>query len=292
MRFLSALLALLSLIACTSDTPLIEGPAKPMLWVVYDADTRIVIMGSVHQLPPDLDWLRGRVAMEAAGADELLLELAPDELTKGPALFASLSADETVPTLDRRFGAAKADQLRMIASDAGIDADDADTLESWALAIVIGQAAANAGGLSADHGVETRLIAAFRDRDAQIGGLETAAAQLALFDALPAPAQDRMVSAELDALAEARARARAMLSAWASGNKPALEGLIADAIAKTPEIAQPVIYARNRAWAANLAQRMARPGDVMLVVGAGHLVGPGSLIDELARRDLRAVRLQ
>lgn len=292
MRFAPALAALLALTVCTSDAPLVEGPAKPMLWVVNDEDTRIVIMGSVHQLPPDLDWLRGRVAMEAAAADELLLELAPDEVDKAPSLFASLSSDERVAPLERRFDRQRAERLRDAVAGAGFDGDDADRLESWALAIALGQVASNASGLSGDHGVETRLIAAFQQRGAPIAGLETAALQLGMFDALPASVQNRMVIAALDAMPDARNRARTMVTAWARGDKAGLEQVVADAIAETPEIAEPVIRARNQAWAETLASRMAQPGDIMLVVGAGHLVGPGSLIEELETRNLRAFRLQ
>ncbi len=292
MHFVPAFAALLALTACTSDAPLVEGPAKPMLWVVNDEDTRIVIMGSVHQLPPDLDWLRGRVAMEAAAADELLLELAPDELAKAPALFTSLSSDERVAPLDQRFDRQRAEQLRDAVAGAGLDGDDADTLESWALAIALGQVASNTSGLSGEHGVETRLIAAFEDRGARIAGLETAALQLGMFDALPPAVQDRLVVAAFNAMPDARNRARTMVSAWARGDKAGLEQVVADAIAETPEIAEPVIHARNRAWAETLSARMAQPGEIMLVVGAGHLVGPGSLIEELERRNLRAFRLQ
>jgi uncharacterized protein len=259
---------------------------------VNDEDTRIVIMGSVHQLPPDIDWLRGRVAMEATGAEELLLELAPEELAKAPQLFTTLSRDERVAPLVVRFGADRAEQIADALLGAGIEREDADAIESWAVAILIGQVAANDSGLSGDHGVETRLIEDFERRNARIGGLESAAGQLAMFDTLPPAAQDHMAIAAITARPEARSRARTMVSAWARGDRAALEAVVAEAIAKTPEIAEPVIHARNRLWAASVAQRLEQPGDVMLVVGAGHLVGPGSLIEELGKRDLRALRLQ
>ncbi|MGL6044443.1 MAG: TraB/GumN family protein, partial [Sandaracinobacteroides sp.] len=48
---------------------------------------------------------------------------------------------------------------------------------------------------------------------------------------------------------------------------------------------------RNARWAAWLQKEMEKPGTLFLAVGAGHLAGNGSLIDELERRGLKAVRV-
>ena len=291
-RLAPLLAALLFATGCTQAAPLIDGPARPALWLVEDADTRIVILGSVHQLPPDLDWQGGLLAPEIARAEELLLELAPQELAKAPALFAATSSDEPVASLDRRFGSERAERVRDFAGDAGIDADDAERMESWALALVIGRVITADAGLNADNGVETRLTAAFAKNGRPASGLETAAAQLGMFDSLPDAAQDAMVTAALRNAPRSRERTRALLTAWASGDEAGLAASADEAMAETPALIEPVIVARNRAWADTLAARMASPGRIMVAVGAGHLVGEGSLIEELRARGLAPRRLQ
>lgn len=290
-RPLLLLLATL-LCACTSEAPLVEGPARPAMWVVVDEDTRIVILGSVHQLPSDLDWTGGILTPKMAAADELILELAPAELAKAPALFAGTSSDETVASLDRRFGQATAERVRDYAADAGIDTDDIERMESWALAIAIGNVITADSGLTAENGVETRVTAAFTANNRPVSGFETAAQQLAIFDDLPDAAQNAMVTSAIARSGEARTRTRTLLTAWARGDTAALAIAADEAMADTPALIEPVIHARNRAWADALATRMRRPGDVLVAVGAGHLVGTGSLIDELQARGFTARRLQ
>ncbi len=280
----------LLLTACAAEPPLVDGPARPALWIIEDADTRIVLLGSVHQLPPHLDWEGGVLPREMAAADELILELAPSELAKAPALFATTSSDEPVPTLDRRFGQPTAERVRDFARDAGIDEDDAERMESWALALAIGRVITADVGLGTDNGVESRVTAAFAGRP--IAGLETSAAQLAMFDDLPSAAQDAMVASAIANAPEARNRTRRLLTAWALGDATALAAAAEEAMADTPALIEPVILARNRAWGDTLATRMQRPGTVFVAVGAGHLVGDGSLIAELQERGFTAQRLQ
>lgn len=290
-RTLTLLVATL-LVACTSAAPLVEGPARPAMWAVQDGDTRIVLIGSIHQLPPDLEWTGGILSPELAAADELILELAPAELAKAPDLFAGTSSDEPVPSLDRRFGQTTAARVRDYAADAGIDTDEVERMESWALAIAIGNVITADTGLSADNGVETRVTAAFAANNRPVSGLETAAQQLAMFDDLPDAAQNAMVTSAIARSGEARTRTRALLTAWARGDTAALAAAADEAMTDTPALVEPVIHARNRAWADALARRMERPGDVLVAVGAGHLVGEGSLVEELEARGFAVRRLQ
>lgn len=288
----SILLFAAILTACTCEPPLVEGPAHPAMWVVQDEDTRIIILGSVHQLPPDLEWTGGILAPELAAADELILELAPAELAKAPGQFASTSSDEPVPSLDQRFGQATAERVRDYAADAGIDADDIERMESWALALAIGNVITADTGLTTDNGVETRVTAAFTANNRPIRGLESATLQLAMFDDLSDAAQNAMVTSAIARSGEARTRTRRLLTAWARGDTAALAIAADEAMADTPALIEPVIHARNRTWADALARRMERRGEVLVAVGAGHLVGEASLIEELRTRGFTARRLQ
>ena len=147
-------------------------------------------------------------------------------------------------------------------------------------------------GLTASNGVETRLIAAFAINNRRIRGFETAEHQLGMFDTLPDTAQNAMVTSAIARSGDARTRTRRLLTAWARGDTAALATATDEAMADTPALIEPVIHARNRAWADALARRMERPGDVLVAVGAGHLVGEASLIEELQTRGFVARRLQ
>jgi uncharacterized protein len=289
----AALVAGLALL-CACAEPAAEpltGPARPPMWVIHDADTRIVILGSVHQLPADLEWTGGRLATEIGLADELILELAPAESARAGALFAELANDEAVSSLAARFDD-NAPEIRRLAGETGIDVNRAERTESWALALALGNALSRGNNLSAEYGVETGLTQAFSAHDLPVSGLETAQQQLTMFDALPPAQQDQMVRSVLANADDNAQRTGALLRAWAAGDVDALATLAAEAMAETPFLIEPVNLARNRAWAAALVQRLDRRGDVLVAVGVGHLVGEGSLLDALRARGQRPMRLQ
>lgn len=292
-RFLTPLIllaAVTAFTACAPEPALPSGPARPALWVVHDADTRIVVLGAVHQLPANLDWMRGRLAQEADFAAELWLELAPEESTRAAALFAATASNERVAPLTSRLAAQNAAEIAARLRTIGIA--NPDLTESWALALTLGAAQADAAGLDNSNGVEAILTRRFTARSLPVRGLETAVQQLTLFDTLPPRVQDRLLTSTIDQADGSRARIVALLSAWATGDVDRLAAIANDQLTVVPGLAEPLVYARNRAWADALAARMDQRGDIMVAVGVGHLVGPQSLLDELRARGLRPLRLQ
>ena len=63
------------LLAGCVETP---AQARPPIWTVRDADSEMVIFGSVHVLPPGLDWRPAELDKALAKADDLWFELPID----------------------------------------------------------------------------------------------------------------------------------------------------------------------------------------------------------------------
>ena len=82
-----------------------------------------------------------------------------------------------------------------------------------------------------------------------------------------------------------------MVADWARGDPDALARLMNDDLKASPEVAQVLLYRRNARWADWIKARMARPGTVFVAVGAGHLSGKGSVIDDLAAKGVRVERV-
>lgn len=280
------------LAACTPPAPpIIEGSATPAVWEARLGETRLVLFGSVHQLPPELDWFEGLIAREAAGADRLFLEIAPAEAESAPALFDRIADDEPVDPLDRRIGLSAAERAGVLLS--GVDEAELDRTESWALALMIGNALAADNGLSGEAGVETRLTAAFVAAGKPVDGLERARDQLTLFDALDPALQDAMLARAISRSESARERTRQLVRAWASGNVSAIGSAAENELAELPALQATLIGGRNVAWADRLtAHARQASGTTLVAVGAGHLAGDASLERLLAERGFTVRRLQ
>ena len=284
------LAASLLLTACRAEPPaLVAGPA---LWAVADEDTTVLLLGTLHALPDGVRWLHGPLAEAADGADELVLEIPPGSGGPDSALaFQELAVRAPDPIL-ARVPAALRDELKADAAAAGLTLPQLDHMDDWAVAVLLSGASATAAGLKRSNGVEEVLTRAFQRTGRPVGGLETPAVQFALFDRLP-PASQRRYLADVVADGEADdARLARAVDDWAAGDADALGRLVNGELSGNPPLRAAILVRRNEAWAEWVAGRLARPGTVLLAVGAGHLAGADSLQSKLAARGLTVSRVQ
>lgn len=262
--------------------------ARPALWRVADGDTTIWLFGSIHALPPGVDWRTPAVAGAIAASDTLILEVPPADSGNARAQFLAMaSARGLPPLLDRVAPADRATVARGM-TVAGQSPETLDGLKTWAAALTIGAGAGHVHDADAAHGVEAVLAEAFAGR--AIGALESRAGQFRLFDRLPAASQRLLlVQAARAALGTAGGYAT-LLEAWERGDEAGLAADVAP-LRRDPALAAALVDDRNARWTGAIVRRLARPGRVFLAVGAGHLVGPGSVVAMLRARGLRVDRV-
>ena len=263
--------------------------AKPAMWVVEDADTRIYMLGTMHALPAGTDWNRGKVAEAAASADELMLELSPSQLAEAGAVFQALAPRDKPLAMEARLppGALAAYRKLEAGSDFG-----GDRLDDWAVLVLMGQKVAAEAELSPADGVESGLTESFRAAGKPISGLESARTQLMLFETLdPATQRTLLVSAAENA-DHALADVNAMAAAWSRGDADALAKVVNEDVDRVPAARKAIITDRNRRWSGWVKTRMDKPGTVLMAVGAGHLVGTDSVPAMLAADGYKVTRVQ
>jgi hypothetical protein len=84
----------------------------------------------------------------------------------------------------------------------------------------------------------------------------------------------------------------AMLSSWSRGDVPMVASVFNSDMSGSPELARALVSQRNANWSRWIEQRMAKPGTIMVAVGAGHLAGKGSVIAMLEKDGYRIHRVQ
>ena len=167
--------------------------------------------------------------------------------------------------------------LEKRAPETGIPLEQLDRLKPWAVALqFIGQSLQQAG-LEIQHGVERGLIEAAPQLP--VRGLETPYQQLATFDDLPYPVQDRML---LEALLPSDDRDRklnGLWEAWRRGDARQLEAIVFkdrdDPLLS--RFYEQTYDRRNVRMAEALEEILEDTQRAFVVIGAGHLVGPRSI---------------
>lgn len=286
LRLITPLLiaALIALPGCGRPRPAL---ARPALFVVRDADTTIWVFGTVHLLPPNLQWETPAIQAAERDADTLVTELPTLARGTAAARFAKMGEAVGLPPILDRVSDSQRDGLRKRAAALGIPLDGLDAMKSWAAALTLSMASAGADSdARAEYGAEAVIARRFTGRPRL--GFETLDEQLAMLDGLPEADQRRLLVAALDRSASYQAT----LDAWAIGDQAALARLVAGPMVGAPAIEAALLTQRNARWAGWIARRMKRRGQVFVAVGAGHLVGPKSVLALLRAKGLKVERLQ
>ena len=266
---LAALAAALGLAAA------LPARAEPPVWVVKDADSEIVLFGSVHILPPGLAWRPAALDTALARADDVWFELPMDPASQQQ--VAQLAAGLGVMPPDKSLFALlppkDAALLLRVAAAYGVDRQTLERLEPWLAEVALAGAAYREAGADSAHGVEATLSAQ-APATARREAFETAAEQLALFDEAPLAEQ---IASLRETLGELEADPQAymkLVDAWLAGDVAALDREALQPLRKAaPGMFARLVTGRNERWITALDTRLKGRGRTVVIVGIGHLIG-------------------
>jgi uncharacterized protein YbaP (TraB family) len=255
------------------------GPAAalPPVWTVLDPDSELVLFGSIHLLPPDLAWRPPALDAALKRAGDLWLEVPSDPAAQaaGAALAAPLSRLPAGQTLDSRLSTEGISRLRFAAERFGLSMDHLQGMKPWMAEVMLSMAQAARAGAGA--GVEQQL-SADPHRPARVMALETVEQQAALF---AGQAEDRQIASlemtlrDIEQDPDGYSR---LVDAWMAGDLSTLQQEALDPLQReAPDLYQRLVVDRNINWVEQLRARLAGSGRTVVVVGAGHLLGPDGL---------------
>lgn len=288
MRRLLLCLGTLSLCAFAA----VPSIAAPALWEVRDADSAIWLFGSFHVLPEAIEWRTELFDQTLAQADKVVFEadvrasamsaIGAEAFARGIYTDGRLLTDILDEPLENR--------LREVAGSLNLPVGSLLAMKPWFAALTISTGATAAVGYTAE-GVEYILqpeLAAERQIYLESGAEQldvlagaTDSEQLAMFEA---------TLAEIDSMAKVLSK---MTSHWVKGTPEKLSDLfLVETGAYGEAFLERLIYARNRNWMPKLENLLTENSQAMVVVGAGHLIGEGSVVDLLEKSGYEVVRIQ
>lgn len=256
-----------------------EAEAKPPVWIVRDADSEMLIFGSVHVLPPGLDWRPDKLDGALTKADDLWFELPIDAASE--AKVGELAATRGVlpegQSLSTLLSSKGRERLETVCRELNVSLPMIDRFEPWFAEVVLAGAQFLKAGADASSGVEKQLSAS-APASAERRAFESPEQQIAIFDAAPLPEQVASLEESLRELEENPDAYDKLVAHWMAGDLKALDE---DALGPLREAA-PGLYARlvtqrNEAWIEAIRARLDGSGHTVVVVGVGHLVGKDGL---------------
>ena len=263
---------------------LVAAPARaePAIWRVTDADTEMVLFGSVHALPPQVEWRTAELDAAIASADLVAFEiLTPASEAEEVAMMAPLMGYMFATRPLREVLSAPAwARLEAFLIKREMAPEAFDALRPWAAAMMLEIAAAESEGATGDLGVDTVLeasVAPERRKEA----LDTPALLLSTIQALAAYGDaegEALLVETLDWIEESETQPEwALEEAWAAGDTAAVAELVEEMRTEAPSLYKALMTDRNTAWVPALVRMMESERRVVVVVGAAHMSGPDGL---------------
>jgi uncharacterized protein YbaP (TraB family) len=273
---LAALGAVLLALAGCGKPPV---KARPTMWRVSDGDTTIYLLGSIHLLPPNINWRTPLLDRAIATSDTLVLESSPEEQVD----FQAMAQGANLKPARERVSPGKRPILNAMIERSGIARETLDGYKDWALATTLATGDAIAAGATTREGVEAKLWSAFKSAGKTRLTFYRAKEQLTQLDSLSETDQRKMLENTLSG----KENYGETLKAWTSGDITLLEKTAECTPLEGKLVGQP-----NNYWAKWITARMKQPGIVLVAVGLGHTAGPYALPKLLAARGLKVERIE
>jgi uncharacterized protein len=282
-------LALCALLLCV--TAQADG-ALHSLWEIHGKHNTVYLLGSIHVLRPT-DYPLAPVVLEAYGsAKSLLMEVNLDEISSEQ-LQADMLSSATLPegkTLPDVLGKQRYGHADELAREVGVELSLFDQFAPWFAAEAISQLQLTQLGFQPEAGIEMYFMEKARSDGKSVAGLETAHDQILLFQNMPMDTQAAYLVASLEQAHDLPKEVDSMVHAWQRGDTQWFENQLQSELGKDPRLYQAVLGSRNRKWLPKIEALLNDDKNYLVIVGTGHLIGQGSVIDLLKKDGIGATQ--
>ena len=262
------------------------------LWELHGKHNTVYLLGSIHVLRPS-DYPLAPAVLEAyADSKAMYMEVNLEEINSDQVQSemlgsAVLSAGKTLPEVlgSERYGRAAA-----LARGIGVELSMFDQFAPWFAAEAISQLQLAQLGFKPESGVEMYFMDKARNDGKTVAGLETVHDQIAVFQNMPLDTQAEYLLSSLEQAHDLSKDVDSMVAAWKRGDAQWFANQMQSELGKDSRLYDSVIGARNRKWLPKIEALLNDDKNYLVIVGTGHLVGQGSVIDLLKKDGIGATQ--
>jgi uncharacterized protein YbaP (TraB family) len=262
------------------------------LWELHGKHNTVYILGSIHVLRPTDYPLAPAVLNAYSNAKSIFMEVNLQEIDS-QRMQTELLASARLPegkTLPVIMGKQRYERASALAREVGVEISIFDAFAPWFVAEMISQLQLQKLGFQPTSGVEMFFLEHARSDGKPVAGLETVHDQIALFDALSMEAQADYLVSSLEEAHDLPKEVDAMVHAWQRGDTAWFADQLKSELGRDPALYQSVLVARNRKWVPKIEALLNDDKNYLVIVGTGHLVGQGSVIELLGKDGIIATQ--
>jgi uncharacterized protein len=257
--------------------------AQSPVWALHGAHNTVYLAESVHLLKPGDSTLPGAFWRAYDDSSQLVMEmdLAKLDTSSVTAWMMEHGRYPEGESMPQALGAERFAKLVTQATALGLPLEQLAILRPWVAALTLTDLMYLQLGYDPQSGVEEQLVARTVQDHRPTAGLETLDDELGQLEHMSAEDQARFLELTLHDLKDAGSDIDQMLSAWRTGNSTELAAQLSDSYNQFPELYRALVSERNQRWLPQIKAFLASDHNVLIVVGALHVVGKGGLLDLL-----------
>jgi uncharacterized protein len=262
------------------------------LWELHGKHNTVYLLGSIHVLRQSDYPLAAPVLDAYANAKSLLMEVNLEEISSEQ-VQAEMLGSAMLPegkTLPEILGSRRYERANVLAREVGVDLSNFDPFAPWFAAEAISQMQLAQLGFQPEAGVEMYLLKRARTDGKSVDGLETVHDQISLFQNMSMDTQAEYLMSSLEQAKDLSSQVDSMVQAWKRGDSQWFVNQMHSELGRDPALYQAVLGSRNRKWLPKIEALLNDDKNYLVIVGTGHLVGPGSVIDLLKKDGIGATQ--
>jgi uncharacterized protein YbaP (TraB family) len=260
--------------------------SKSCLWVVETPSNQVFLLGSLHVLKSEAYPLAAEIDRAYALSQRLVFEtdleamMDPAIQTKMMELGVYPEGQDLFQNISERTRIKLEKRLKTL----GLPAADLTRFKPWFLAVTLTTLELQRMGFNPLYGIDIHFYNKARADEKELGYLESVDYQLSLLGNMNARDQKSFLSQTLEDLDIAAQLAGDMVAAWQRGDAEKLYTLLFKSFERYPGIEDRLLTRRNKDWILKIEEMLGKPQNTMVIVGAGHLIGPKGIVQLLRQK--------
>lgn len=261
--------------------------AHPALWTVHGSKGTAYLLGSIHVLPPEMQWHTPEIDKALGAADVFVFEI-PMDASQQAAIQEFIKQNGFLPpgmALPSLLNEQARRDYAAVLRITHVAPEQLNAMRPWLALLMLNMGAVTQQHLSPALGLDRQIYAyALKKPAVSFRAFETPAEQLKLL--MP---EDRTLEVEefdsgLKEMLSERLSAKNLIDAWARGDVKRLNTLMNSGFEDNPKAEKILFEDRNKAWVQKLEAMLNEDHVFFVTVGAGHLAGPNG-VPTLMRQD-------
>lgn len=260
--------------------------ARTPIWRFDGALGSVWLLGVPGVTRPETPWLTQNVLSAITKAHRLLVE-STSPTSKEKRIAEQAITEEQGHYSDEGLTAEQSTTLRTFATKAGLGRRYR-SIEPAALVYLLEGHLGSQQGLTVRGWPERFIEAVLARRGVKPTGLEPPGTFNLAIATLPASTQDRLLRDFLETPLAHVVALDQIVSTWSSGDVLALEPKLCAENQRWKDVGalQLLVLDRNAHWVKQIVDELAKPGDIIIVVGLGHVYCDGGLLDLFSRQGI------